>query len=942
MSRFAFLLLACLIGCGGDDTETVRSPTPATPTEAPEPTPDALPDVEELAPARLCSADGWCWLNPYPQGAELRGAWSQGDHFVAVGNWGTALHYDGQRWRLPSTPVRLRLNAIAGTSPDDLVAVGLRGTILRYSGVRWERDESGSEVDLYDVWARASDDVWAVGDEGTLLHWDGSAWSADESCPLSGRVQVVTGSDELLVVTGRDGTAVRRDGTWQRYDEGGVDTSIVGGRVLVAGSYLNIHELMPDGSVEERGYGRKSTLAFHAWAESGELRFSSVGDWALIQELRGPEWSSQAIESRQKLYDVTGDASGPRWAVGSGGLVYRYGDDGWERAGGGSVQDLHGVWGTAPDDVFVVGNGGTILHWDGEVLVSMPVDGRPDLRAVWGTSSTNVFAVGRDAIVHYDGQSWSTHEHSGELRALHGTGPDDVWAVGASVVHWDGSTWTQVPSDARRTLGAVHAGSTDEVFAATTEELYRWNGERFVREQHEGGTRILPGMSRGSVLFAGFRSHGFYRGVDDRWVRVSSVGNVMYAHGLWWDGSGRMMTVGSESAIAYWDGLSWETVGEGYRVYWQGDGNALYGVWAHALGHAFAVGARGAILYRRAPLRVRAGVSDTEPEHVQNARAVVGHIREGRREARTGRWGAAQAAFEAALEIQEDDPLLLCEAGWAAFRAERLELAERHLRRGTRLCRAPGRRGACHYNLGRVLEARGESAEAAGQYRMSLSHRPNDVVRARLEALGVSEEDPGEMDVRCAGAERYATLTALCDALAEEVEAEDPGEGECGDPAAGHPMRDGTGTVVTVEISENSHVDHLGLAIQDARGWRFVAWLGTNESWNYDNVGEDVSIVDLTDAQILPGGPHEIFIELNHSEFDTSATMHAMWECDGEELDEDECAELLEATDEYHGSTRLRVVCADRGGRWACAMLHGPVPSASVLSEQLVCAPRSR
>jgi len=59
------------------------------------------------------------------------------------------------------------------------------------------------------------------------------------------------------------------------------------------------------------------------------------------------------------------------------------------------------------------------------------------------------------------GSSWvSTTQGTEELRGVYGTGPNDVWAVGANgaVLHFDGNTWTPMNLGNGETLNAVWAG----------------------------------------------------------------------------------------------------------------------------------------------------------------------------------------------------------------------------------------------------------------------------------------------------------------------------------------------------------------------------------------------------------------------------------------------------------------------------------------------------
>ena len=86
-----------------------------------------------------------------------------------------------------------------------------------------------------------------------------------------------------------------------------------------------------------------------------------------------------------------------------------------------------------------------------------------DLRAVWGSGPDDVFAVGsHGTILHYDGSSWTAMD-SGTTEDLHGvwgTSGSDVYAVGSepayyeynetldayphTVLHYDGNTWSQL------------------------------------------------------------------------------------------------------------------------------------------------------------------------------------------------------------------------------------------------------------------------------------------------------------------------------------------------------------------------------------------------------------------------------------------------------------------------------------------------------------------
>src|SRR5262249_11683605 len=125
------------------------------------------------SPRAICSAGGWCWSNPVPQGNTLRDMW--------------------------------------GAAPDDVWAVGVAGTILRWNGSSWNRRASGRTAPPLGVWGASAMDVWAVGAAGTILHWDGAAWSAVESGTTQALSRVWGASDQAVFAAGA-GVILRWDG----------------------------------------------------------------------------------------------------------------------------------------------------------------------------------------------------------------------------------------------------------------------------------------------------------------------------------------------------------------------------------------------------------------------------------------------------------------------------------------------------------------------------------------------------------------------------------------------------------------------------------------------------------------------------------------------------------------------------------------------------------
>ena len=155
---------------------------------------------------------------------------------------------------------------------------------------------------------------------------------------------------------------------------------------------------------------------------------------------------------------------------------------------------------------------GLILHWDGHAwsksleLTSPGYGPNYALFGVWGSGSTDVWAVGQNcpadsygyaewyqctySALHWNGAAWSSAtlpKEIGSLNGVWGSGPCDVWAVGAStfdnvdastvmqprIVHWDCKAWSDA-SDSRvhGALRAVGGGGPGDVWAAGDDGIF--------------------------------------------------------------------------------------------------------------------------------------------------------------------------------------------------------------------------------------------------------------------------------------------------------------------------------------------------------------------------------------------------------------------------------------------------------------------------------------
>lgn len=222
----------------------------------------------------------------------------------------------------------------------------------------------------------------------------------------------------------------------------------------------------------------------------------------------------------------------------------------------------------APDDAWAAGRsylaqegvvagvqptGALLEHWDGQQwrIVDNPMSSADgaylnDIKAI---AANNLWAVGGQwneerqqtvpLVLHYDGTAWQVlptpaGQAPSALYAVHGSGPDDVWAVGAQtrtgtnlavplVLHYDGTAWSLVddlPDVGNSRLEGVYAISPDNVWAtglfpvgSEQAAFLHWDGTSWT-------ARPLPGPAQ-------YGLHHLYQDIDGTDGDVWAVGGSL-------------------------------------------------------------------------------------------------------------------------------------------------------------------------------------------------------------------------------------------------------------------------------------------------------------------------------------------------------------------------------------------------------------------------------
>ncbi len=237
-------------------------------------------------------------------------------------------------------------------------------------------------------------------------------------------------------------------------------------------------------------------------------------------------WTVVSSPSPGVLNAVASVSANDVWAVGTNNsqtLTEHWNGTAWSVVPSADVRSgasdaLLGVAAIASNDVWAVGKVNTttpplIEHWNGTSwrLVKAPnQDGF--LNAVSAVSTNDVWAVGnfvsgfeQTLIEHWNGRKWSVvpspspDTNFNTLNGVIAVSANDVWAVGFThsslgidqtlVEHWDGTSWSVVPSPNEtgtitNQLYAVAAASANDVWAvgewvngSTTESLIEhWDG----------------------------------------------------------------------------------------------------------------------------------------------------------------------------------------------------------------------------------------------------------------------------------------------------------------------------------------------------------------------------------------------------------------------------------------------------------------------------------
>ena len=213
-----------------------------------------------------------------------------------------------------------------------------------------------------------------------------------------------------------------------------------------------------------------------------------------------------------------------------------------------------------------------------------------------GARGPTTSAVGYSGIIlHWQGSTW-TQVSSGTLSTLNaiwGAGANDVWAVGVNgaIQRWNGTRWANTASTT--SWRGVWGSAADDVWlVGDSGETWRWNGTTFTKTS-TANTLGVSGRSRNEV-------YGWGRNTVSRWNGSTwtdlALPNPNGRYGLYMSlqgGATGDIWVSADNEVLHWNGTTWSAP---ERLI----GSSLLSIAVTAT-DAWAVGGRDQVFRRPAP-----------------------------------------------------------------------------------------------------------------------------------------------------------------------------------------------------------------------------------------------------------------------------------------------------------------------------------------------------
>jgi hypothetical protein len=409
-----------------------------------------------------------CWEHPLPHGMYISNLLPLGSNDVWVVAHSTKLlHFEGKTWSFVEHGQALdQILSLWGTAPNNLWMV-MREP-WHFDGRTWTQFPGDSEVPATSrgttVWGTDSNNVWLVG-SSVLQRWNGTKWIVAPPPPGSSATNrglhsiSGTGPDNVWIVSEDPPGLFQWTGVnWVEHPFARTVAAFSKTDVWSFGTEVRRYngtswQTVPEGRTADRVVGRANDFYGFAHGSNDVAWHYAAGTWTNVDIPKG-------MPSRT---DFAAPPSGPVWVVGEDGLVATVeGNTFTSHHVAETYENLTGILTDRTGVSWAVGDGGTILRREGLRWVRETSGTTANLRAITESETTGLWAVGYDAtakvgvVIHREGGTWknvtvpiavSNPNYNAvwaeKSEVLIATGNIIPPAAGASVLRYDGATWTE-------------------------------------------------------------------------------------------------------------------------------------------------------------------------------------------------------------------------------------------------------------------------------------------------------------------------------------------------------------------------------------------------------------------------------------------------------------------------------------------------------------------
>jgi hypothetical protein len=228
-------------------------------------------------------------------------------------------------------------------------------------------------------------------------------------------------------------------------------------------------------------------------------------------------------------------------------------------------------------DIWLSGEAGKLARWDGAAFtpISSGVT-TATLGPMWGGASDDVWIVqaGSPSLWHWDGSSLSPIAVAAAVASISGTARDDVWAAGAAIFHYDGTSWINVPAPNVAALRSITAVARDLAWAQSGTEILRWDGASWTPESAIPPTSVIAGRARDNVWSYTTGVPPTLRHWDGTAWSTETAPSVPITT-LWVDPGGTLWAAGDSDRILRLDTCGWRFMSGAIH-----HSEAITGIWA--------------------------------------------------------------------------------------------------------------------------------------------------------------------------------------------------------------------------------------------------------------------------------------------------------------------------------------------------------------------------